>query len=792
MVERRRRTGRCLGTLRGARLAALIAWFAVASIVLAGPAGTLAAEEVEGGPLDGPFADAALIPASSPGAGEGIPPRLLVLHSPAIDANGIIRVGLLERGRSGWEVVGEQALPSGLPGPVEGGFLLPLGDDRFAVAASSGRSVDSSSVLLGITIYRRQLSTWARTGLPMSMDAAGVADTDGNGSSEVVALDRGDGLCGGALVSVLAGNDLGEVGRIQVEGYRTAAGTFGRFDGRPGADLALGTRRSCGDGTATVGGVIVVSLRDGSTTDVGTAEAPPISAQRPLPARPLAADLDGDGRDDLLTAGRDGIFAHAAADGWRPRAIGQGLPLATLPVAGGRGTWVAVLDGSDQQRVVRLRGLSVAGGDTVAIGGPEPGETLRSAATFTVDAITRSTAIRFATGTWVGDVDGDGCSDLLVPRLTLLCADGGSVRVGPGWYATSPVGAYGETGARRLVVAGTAAWPGGSAVLSAPTPAGDAAAAPRWRSGVSPSFLLSEVSVGDLLYHREFPVPGVAMGRTQPSGDELAVSLGGFIGERMFVRSIPLSPGADVGSHESLADFLAGAAGSRGLRSVGRIPVAPGADSGAANGFIRLPLDLDAAAHQVTAVGINDWGEVSPIERVRVEADRIGPTLVVAAPLTSLPWPLVARLDGVADPGSRVRLGDTEVEVPRNGRFSVRTSLAPWPQTLEFTAIDGAGNETVRRVSVVGGVDYRQFPWEVILGALVLAAALLASLRAPRRPIGSSAAGPRLATSGPILVLGGLAVPPIGPGRSPRSHDPAPSQAVDADGLPIAVIEDLD
>ena len=87
-------------------------------------------------------------------------------------------------------------------------------------------------------------------------------------------------------------------------------------------------------------------------------------------------------------------------------------------------------------------------------------------------------------------------------------------------------------------------------------------------------------------------------------------------------------------------------------------------------------------------------------------------------------WPFAAALPGAAEPGATVDVdGIGPIEPDRRGRFTIETPLAPWPQTLRIVATDLSGNETVREVSVIGGVDYRRFPWELI-GAVALLGAV--------------------------------------------------------------------
>jgi hypothetical protein len=135
---------------------------------------------------------------------------------------------------------------------------------------------------------------------------------------------------------------------------------------------------------------------------------------------------------------------------------------------------------------------------------------------------------------------------------------------------------------------------------------------------------------------------------------------------------------------------------------------------------VRLGGDASTSRWALRVVPINDWGEVGfPVVRT-ITRDAVGPTLNLQTPFTSPVWPFLARLPGRAEPGSTVRLDGTgEIEVDERGRFTLETRLAPWPQTLRLTATDATGNASTAEFSVVGGIDYRQFPWAFI-GALSL------------------------------------------------------------------------
>ena len=136
-------------------------------------------------------------------------------------------------------------------------------------------------------------------------------------------------------------------------------------------------------------------------------------------------------------------------------------------------------------------------------------------------------------------------------------------------------------------------------------------------------------------------------------------------------------------------------------------------------------------------VPINDWGEVGlPVVRTVVR-DAVGPTLNLETPFTNPVWPFLASLPGRAEPGSTVAIdGQGDLEVDQRGRFTVVTHLAPWPQTIRLTATDASGNTSVGEFSVVGGVDYRRFPWALIAALLLLVVVAARGLAAAGRDRG--------------------------------------------------------
>jgi hypothetical protein len=177
---------------------------------------------------------------------------------------------------------------------------------------------------------------------------------------------------------------------------------------------------------------------------------------------------------------------------------------------------------------------------------------------------------------------------------------------------------------------------------------------------------------------------------------------------------------------------------------VWRTPVRAGGLSGVDDVAAHMALESDAAAvaadptaraWQVGVVALNDWGVISEPSFGIVRLDLVGPPLDVRAPVVSAPWPFSAPLEGSTEPRATVSLvGVGEERANRAGGFSFRVGLAPWPQDYEFRAVDSEGNITVRRVSIMGGLDVRRLPWQLLLTLAVFGAIGAATLRGSRTP----------------------------------------------------------
>jgi hypothetical protein len=247
----------------------------------------------------------------------------------------------------------------------------------------------------------------------------------------------------------------------------------------------------------------------------------------------------------------------------------------------------------------------------------------------------------------------------------------------------------------------------------------------------------------DTTYFREFPVPLASIEAI--AAPEISITLPGFTGTRLFVHARALADGAEIpAGRQTKLSVLGGVPDLGSIAAVVRVPVPPGVESGRDGSSATLDLS-DAALADGTVVQrwaldvvpLNDWGELGDVASGIVQRDQVGPSLRVTTPFANPVWPFEARLTGASEPGATVVVhGLGVIELDRRGRFAIETTLAPWPQTYRITATDRSGNVTVEEVSVVGGLDYRQFPWLLIaavaLLALVTARGMLVDTRSGR------------------------------------------------------------
>ncbi|MDQ3689955.1 MAG: hypothetical protein M3406_07985 [Chloroflexota bacterium] len=88
---------------------------------------------------------------------------------------------------------------------------------------------------------------------------------------------------------------------------------------------------------------------------------------------------------------------------------------------------------------------------------------------------------------------------------------------------------------------------------------------------------------------------------------------------------------------------------------------------------------------------------------------------------------------GRAPDGATLTVDGELVEPSAFGGFRAEVSAPIWPRDVVVVARDPVGNETVRRIEVVGFLDYRGLPWLPIVGVVTVGLGFLLFLRTPGR-----------------------------------------------------------
>jgi hypothetical protein len=734
---------------------------ALAVAGLAGAGQARGADPPPPGPLDRPFADLALIdPSAGPGAasdsesaaaGPDEPPLLLTLDTVDVPA-GSVTIALRDRA-VGWEPVASQTVALADPGDgTETPWLVGLGNGRFVILATSHDQGQTAALRVKITPNTDgPIDLGPMTRLAIAVDDAGAIDVDGDGSVELVVASamttRGGDVCQSSTIGVHDGTSLGQRNQFAVPGMRLAGGALGEWDGQAGGDLLAYAYGNCpaGPDAAQRLGVVVLRLSDGVPTVAISPEDPGNSAT--LPGVPLAADLDGDGRDEVVIRDGGALVVVEPARGWTRTEIARGdvLPLAAV---GPRDTTedgvIVWAEGAEGRGIVSVAIATVTRTAGGALGVTSERLDLASVAPLrrarVRAAILDGAAVQGTPQVWAGEVDRDGCLEILAPLFTAECAgtDEQTIEPGAAWLATRPIVAFDARNSRELLVASTVEW---NPAIGAPRVATPVAvgATGAWRHGPSSRFALSEVRAADAAYFNRFPTPRPTIERApvRTQGTDFP----GFTGARVLVRVTGALPGDPPPAEApSLDAFLTDPPASGEHILVARIAVPAGAESGRDGSFVHVALaDVElpdggpAERWTVTIAQLNDWGEVAGPVRGTITLDSTGPSLAVETPFLSLPWPFEATVHGRSEPRVEIR-GATAgpVESDRRGRFELRTQLAPWPQSIELTAVDESGNTTTKQFSLVGGVDYRAFPWAAIVAVVLLLGAILSAGRGSR------------------------------------------------------------
>ena len=697
--------------------------------------------------LESPMADLAVIP-SAPGSSADTTPDLLVLDADPIEPNQA-RVSILRRASS-WDRVAVHDIELG-ESDLDARWLIALGDRHYALIATSSTTAPGNgrAVVVGVQVRDEggapTLVESGRSTIDRAVEDAGAADVDGLGSPELVLGLRprydASGSCGTTTLDILDSANLAVRRSIQRPG-QLGYGVIGRFDPVPGDDLLVGAAPDCPPGGQGRSGLVVIRLRDGTVTTIGPGIAAPDVPAMPPPLRLPEAG----GRDAAVVALNDGV-SLVDGSGHAPRMItpGPGVPIVAGPDTSGpdgsaRLAWLAN-DGLHSAHLRIGRDGSTHVSDISSLG---PDQIGAGRWPLIVAGTANDLNAHGVASAWLGDLAETGCPDLVVPGAIEPCGPV-QLRSGASWVATRLLAILPIDGRRTALVAAGMSWDPKAGVPTSPTPWA-AAPAGWWRHGPSTPFVMSETRASDVVYFHDFPVPRTTIEPT--TGRDGMTTMPGFTGTRMFVTVQPLTDDEDGSTTvPGMRDAFVAPTSSDAVARIARVPVPPGNEFGRDGAYTTLSLgDIKAAGATSTGrwgvqvVAINDWGEVGEPVVGTVTRDITGPTLNLETPFTNPVWPFLTDLSGRTEPGSKVSVDGATIDVDQRGRFTVVTRLAPWPQDIRLSATDDSGNTSNADFSIVGGVDYRQFPWALIVALTLLGIVAVRGLRAAgRRPGGFEA-----------------------------------------------------
>ena len=408
-------------------------------------------------------------------------------------------------------VLDSPRLLTGVSDEISPPWLVDLGGGRYAVMAGSQNqpasfvqpvrldtSTDPPRIFTGDTVV---VEGWA--------SHSGAADVDGDGENELVVASSSEGdengRCADATVHIIRGSLLDKVDpawsiRLKdVKALRLSTLAAGEFDGRPGTDLVAHAYDTCApsnDGTEPHH-LVAIRLADGSV--IVDLPSPVEDLPNIAPTIPLVLDVDGDGRDEVVLSGPSGYGVYDPTDDWKRLAIGDddSPPLAVADgstgTRAGTVTWVAPLAGSAASlrtaRIERARGsLAIAGTQVLPLPDLEPDARDRALARMRIMAMNQ-----LPSAGWTGDLDGDGCPELVLPLVIADCTTARPAVPGPSWLNSRPLADVGTPSAPRLLVAEGLEW---YPYQESPLPPSPLAASPGWwRAGWFQPFYLAEMSL---------------------------------------------------------------------------------------------------------------------------------------------------------------------------------------------------------------------------------------------------------------------------------------------------------
>jgi hypothetical protein len=721
-------------------------------LVVAWPAGTASpvqAQLSEPPPPDATL-DRTLVDVAALGDGPRGVPRLLTVEAARTDtAAGTtsVRLATIQGDIDGWRTIVEHDVAVEELRDVPIGTPWIVGLDPARIALLVPVLAPDRTLLVGLHVAAEgALEETGRQVIDATIDDAGAADIDGDGSQDLVLASaqtlRAGGTCQGSTIRTLSGGLEGTAVAHPVEGLRLAGGVLGHWDDRPGEDLLAYAYPNCpaGPDDPTRAVRVVLRLTDGAlvrTDEVGGDRLEGL----PWLGPPVRLDIDGTGLHEAISMTPSGLAIVDPGDQWAATPLSErlGFPVALGPLAAGLAdgrvgpTQVAWLDLGGPDAVATATVERGEDGTIAVLPGHRPGATRDPRSDPVVIEAIGALGRGSGVWAWQGELTEPGCPVILVPGTASRCGTGDSER-GPIWIGTRPLLAHGLPDQPRLVVAAGMVMNPANAYPATPSPW---AAAPTggWRHGPSAPFVLGDLAADTLSVAGALRAPVVEI--PDPVVRDGRVEITGPAGVRVFVLVDELGPrtdGLDPAPGWGAFVPVDGEAGPLVLRLPA--PTDGTANVGSSSVGIGLPAwdsPRPAQRWSLSIAAIDDRGTLArPIVAI-VERDADPPSLDLPVPFLSAVWPVDAHLAGRSEPGARVTLeGLAEVTADSSGVFTVEMPLAPWPQTLRLVARDPAGNETRTAVSVVGGVDYRQLPWVWILGVALVLAAVISGLRGAR------------------------------------------------------------
>jgi len=716
--------------------------------LIAGPGGPARAAGTDASTvIDRTFIDAAFVDRP-----DSETPDLLTL---ALDEStfGLVHIALLRR-ETAWTIQAQVA--ADLSASFDGGspWLVQLAPGSFEIIAGTS---DQQTVVTRVRVAAGALAVDPPTVLGLSTSDAGAADVTGDGVPDLVLagyVGAGTTDCPPAALAAVSGRDstLAFLQPIRLPGVknnvRLAGAALGEWDDVPGTDLLANVFEACVSVLDNVEPhhLTVIRLSDGTVVADHLTPVSEMLGASPWPSKPLVLDVDGDDRNEAVIATDAGLQIVDPRDGFRSVPIPgrRAVPLAARSTPGVPGMSVSWLESTGDAsppfgtaRVVRVDGRIQVAQRSVQPFPDGSASDARDAALSLENAAFGQQPLYAP----IGDIDADGCADIVIPLAWIGC--GSEPRPGPSWLATRPLGLVGPSSDRRVLVAAGLDWfpySGGGASVPSPAAAGPAGA---WRSGSSGRFMLVEVPPTAITSGSHVAVGQPQIGRT--ASQDGVIDLRWPPGTHLLVRAAPVTETIPA-THSSSLTTAAGFLHTDVLDGEFSGLVIPD-DSGGAGGTpsstswrfdllggVRTPEGASVGSWIVTAAALDATGALSEPVQASASIDRVAPTASLDAPPLSLPWPFGTTLHGRTEAGASVSLpGASPVVVGPDGAFELPTQLAPWPQAIEVSVTDPAGNVGLANVTAMGGADLQGVPWPAIGALLVLIGAGLSSVRGVRR-----------------------------------------------------------